>query len=123
MTISMPSIAMPMLDEAWVSMVQSFRSAENPAKWKAQVVSEQGQVCNVRHVAGRFVRKHHGQLAQLVPHSYLTERRGRIKFIGTLDDGTAESFDRRCAELRTGNHQPKKHPVRVPTSPGQPVRG
>ena len=34
-----------------------------------------------------------------------------------------EQFRRRRAELATGNHRPKNHPVHIPTRAGEPMRG
>ena len=40
-----------------------------------------------------------------------------------LDLCTAEGFHTEISYNRTGNHQPRNHPVRIPTAAGEPVRG
>ena len=119
----------PIVDESWEAMTASFRAAAKPAKWKYQLVGDSGECCNVRYINGRFVRSHLGQELDLLPHSLMLEmERGRVEgvevrgSIAACPDTTA-GFLQRMLELRTGNHQPRNHPVRVPTAPGQPVRG
>jgi len=34
-----------------------------------------------------------------------------------------EAFWEEVAERHTGNHNPRNHPVKVPTKPSEPVRG
>ena len=45
----------------------------------------------------------------------------------TMDEHTPENQrDMLVTEMRanqTGNHEPRNHPIRVPTRPGEPVRG
>ena len=122
-------MAAPVIDESWEVMMASFRAAKKPAKWKYQIVDDTGACFNARYVDGRFVRSHLGQELTLMPHSLMLEMEQRgiegktfQGSVATCPDTTRGFID--CVlELRTGNHQPRNHPVKVPTAPGQPVRG
>ena len=115
----------PMLDDSWEEMMANFEAAKKPAKWKYQIMGESGEHFSVRYVDGCFVRSYMGGELTIVPHSVLLEWKrehvGRDAVLACPD--TPEAFVRRALERYTGNHQPRNHPVRVPTAPGQPVRG
>ena len=116
----------PMLDDDWELMAASFEAARKPAKWKFQILGESGECFSVRRVDGRFVRSCMGEELTLVPHSVLLEMErdgmGKGESVAVCPD-TQEGFVRRMLERYTGNRQPRNRPVRVPTAPGQPVRG
>ena len=124
-----PTVVHPTLDEDGELMMASFQAAKKPAKWKFQMLMETGEISVVRHVAGRFVQSYRGQEVMLLPLSRAAEleRTGAFSsFVGErpLDTtATLEEFENRLNDRLTGNHQPRNHPVRVPTAPGQPVRG
>ena len=119
----------PTLDEDWELMMADFRAAKKPAKWKFQMLVETGEISVARHVAGRFVKSYRGREVELLPLSALAEleRTGRFSSFGgprpSEIPGTMDEFERRLEERLTGNHQPRNRQVRVPTAPGQPVRG
>ena len=116
----------PILDDDWEPMAANFKAAKKPAKWKYQIMGESGEHFNVRHVDGRFVRSYMGDELTLVPRSVwqeLREEGPRLSNAAATCPDTRDGFVRRALERRTGNHQPRNRPVRVPTAPGQPVRG
>ena len=49
--------------------------------------------------------------------------RGTAFVEGEDDDALVDAFRAVRAANATGNHTPHTHPIRVPTAPGQPVRG
>ena len=123
------AVVHPTLDEDWELMVASFEAAKKPSKWKFQLLMETGEISVVRHVAGRFVKNYRGQEVQLLPLSRCAELERADAFTSfkgprpSETQGTMEEFEDRLEERLTGNHQPRNHPVRIPTAAGQPVRG
>ena len=119
----------PVLDEDWAEMMASFQAAKKPSKWKFKMLMETGEHSVVRHEDGHFVKSYRGETVLLLSMSDVKELE-RLKrfseYVGprpSATDGTDGEFVQRFEERATGNHQPRNHPVRVPTAPGQPVRG
>ena len=119
-------------DDAWRDMLRGFfhfllhnGSAD---KFKARLRNETGSFANVRCVNNNFVVKHAGQECQVRPASVALAilRAGQA----VIPQGQTLEVFRTDAELigriaanATGNHRPQSHSARVPTAPGQPVRG
>ena len=122
------SLVLPAVDEDWRKMQDSFQAAKNPRKWKFQMVRNDGAYAKV-WFDGRFRTKSHGKIYRLVPLSELIamDRAGTLlKLHGGEPDVLPNSHDGFWEHVdgnHTGNHQPRVHTVRVPTAPGQPVRG
>ena len=131
----MPKHINVLLDAEWERMMNSFRQAPKPSKWKYRIRADTGELFTVRHVNGKFIKNYLGQEMELLPLStsqeverllppdqrFLASNGAQIRLNEVA--GTDAEWEARLAENITGNHQPRNHPVRIPTGPGQPVRG
>ena len=130
----MPNHINILLDAEWEVMMASFRRAPKPSKWKHHIRADTGELFTVRHVKGRFIKHYLGQEMELIP---LAQAREVFRLLPpdqriiasngqqiNMEEvaGTDAEWEARLVENITGNHQPRNHPVRVPTAPGQPVR-
>ena len=130
MTETLPTVTAT--DDAWRALLRGLfgflLQHGGSRKFKARLLNESGSFTNVRYVDNTFVVKHVGQVCRLKPASVALELlragqlvapRGRSVEIFSTD----EELLGRIATNATGNHRPQSHSVRVPTAPGQPVRG
>ena len=115
----------PMIDSEYAAMKADFEACPRPKKWKMALCSERGQRSVVTWDGSFFVRTHLGQTVRIVS---VTEAQRMVQSGEANERGRgpinsyAEFFER-VDEHHTGNHAPRNHAVRVPTCPGQPVRG
>lgn len=128
-TMSSPLSVQVVLDEDWAEMMADFQKAKKPSKWKFKMLMETGEISVVKHDKGKFLKSYRGQQVALVSMSMareLEEAKRFTEYRGARPSetpGTFEEFETRLEGRLTGNHQPHTHTVRVPTAPGQPVRG
>ena len=119
---------LPVEDEDWRKMYDSFQAASNPAKWKFQMVTDSGAYTKV-WFDGCFMTNYHGKTCKLVPLSgQIALNRAGALFIphgGNPDalPDTHERFWEHVDGQYTGNRHSRPCHVKVPTAPGQPVRG
>jgi hypothetical protein len=111
------------------------------AKWHGMVQDANGVIHRVHFIGGEFVFKHQSKLIRLVPMTQcqMADDFGDVGFDepGAEDQyrrvasaherggaaATEQEMTRMMNEAATGNHRSKPHKVRVPTGPGEPVRG
>jgi hypothetical protein len=124
----------PMADEAYARIQADYEACKNKKKWKMAIISDRGQRVNVTFKDGFFVVNHNGVVVTMMPMKLfaMLQKHGRVgDFVlnrnneeeVTEEDVSGIGFQRRMARFQTGNHNPRNHPVRVPTQPGQPTRG
>jgi hypothetical protein len=125
---------LPMADEVFDRIKAGYEACKNKKKWKTIVVSDRGQRMTVTNKNGRFVINDKGVEITMMPMKLYAklQKHGSVgNFIfdrNNMEDITEEEVSveatlQRMARFQTGNHNPRNHPVRVPTQPGQPVRG
>ena len=120
----------PARDNVWDKMLEDFQKAKKPSKWKYRMRSIKGNFQSVRYENGQFVHNEDNCLKVVMSVSMLEELRSQenVHFFARRELPTASDFaegeyNELLNEFLTGNHQPRNHPVRVPTAAGQPVRG
>ena len=123
--MSLPVVAVT--DDAWELMLRSFNQAQNKDTWKLRMRGRTGAHAVVRFSDGRFMTRRLGMDCELCPSSVARAAccAGVATAVGPVADFamTAERMAEVILANSTGNHRPQSHPVRVPTAPGQPVRG
>ena len=103
-------------------------------KWKRQNEKTDGSMSTIRFDGKGFYTQWLNQRVPVMSQSMTAELRrehdaergcaSRCQFEGCRDDAAYHAgMDRMLAETYTGNHTAKKHPIAVPTKPGEPVRG
>ena len=118
----------PVVDEDWRKLQNSFQTARNPRKWKYQMVMGSGAYTKV-WFDGQFRTKSCGEICTLVPLSKLVamDRTGTLLKPHGGEPGALPNshggFWERVDGNYTGNHRSRPCHVKVPTAPGQPVRG
>ena len=116
-----------MYDESWQEMLDDFRACKKPDKWKYTFVHETGEYNQVWCNKGRFYLKHRNVVKQILSVSFCAElvRKHKIKadHDPSIYIGKEDEFFERIITNYTGNHRGKHHNIKVPTAPGQPVRG
>ena len=116
-------------DSEWEVMVASFQAHRKPKKWKWKLRASNGQHYAAINYRGRFWHSDAGVVWEIIPLQEALLREHDEDFMcngGTPSDVAAlykRGFEVHMAESRTYNHKPKKHPVRISTKAGEPVRG
>ena len=116
-------------DSEWEVMVANFRAHPKPKKWKYKLCASDGQHYAAINYRGRFWRSDAGVVWEIVPLREALLMEQDESFLcngGTPSDVAAlykRGFEVHLAESRTYKHRPKKHPIRVRTKAGDPVRG
>ena len=116
-------------DSEWEAMVADFQAHPKPKKWKYRLHGSNGQ----HHVAinyhGKFWHNDVGLVWEIVPmrEALQMEQDKSIICKGASPSDVAalykRGFEVQLAESLTYKHRPKKHPVRISTKAGEPVRG
>ena len=116
-------------DSVWEEMVADFRAHPKPQKLKYKLYGSNGQHYVAIHYRGRFWHNDVGLVWKIVSMREALQMEQDEDIIcngGSPSDVAAlykRGFEVHLAESRTYNHRPKKHPVRVKTKAGDPVRG
>ena len=116
-------------DSEWEVMVASFRAHPKPKKWKYKLRGSNGQHYAAINYRGRFWRSDAGVVWEIVPLREALLMEQDESFLcngGTPSDIAAlykRGFEVHLAESLTYKHRPKKHPIRISTKAGEPVRG
>ena len=118
-----------MEDSEWDAMAADFQAHPKPKKWKYRIHGSNGQHYVVINYRGSFWHSDVGVIWEIIPmrEALRRERDEDISCNGGSPSDVAalykRGFEVYLAESLTYNHKPKKHPVRVSTKAGQPVRG
>ena len=116
-------------DSEWEAMIADFQTHPKPKKWKYRLYGSNGQYHVAVHRSGRFWHHDAGLVWEIVPMraALQMEQDEGILCKGTPPSDVAalykRGFEVQLAESLTYNHRPKKHPIRVKTKAGDPVRG
>ena len=116
-----------MYDQAWREMLDDFRACNKPEKWKYTFVQESGEYNKVWWDNGVFCIRHKNVVNLILSVAICAELVRQKKLQGDNDPSVyirkdSEFFVRLVAN-HTGKHRGKQHRIKVPTAPGQPVRG
>ena len=132
---------MPMIhqlsDEDYESLYRECRASKKPHKWKGQVQEVTGQISVIRYDAKQddlhMMRNNQRELVvsystskEVAKHMLITCPSTRVAdlFNQVVEaNPTAEQFERRMADLATGNHRSRNRSVQVPSRAREPVRG
>ena len=106
------------MQEACYDRMLDHFSKVGPKKFKYTMKDTNGVKHTVRF--SNEVQFHYKEGGYTVVLSYNSQR--LIELMGRDIPSSEEQAAIRDANY-TGNHRPRNHPVRVPTEPGQPVRG
>ena len=107
------------------------------AKWRGIVQDTSGVAHRVQFVNGELVFKNHSIWVKLVPMTEVQwadcveytpgAERKIIRALRAQESGGLKAVEEELShivnETATGNHRSKPHRVKVPTGPGEPVRG
>ena len=116
-------------DNQYDAMVADFKTHPKPKKWKYRLRGSNGQFYVVENTGGLFWHPHRGHIWELIPirEALQMEQDKDFKCKDVTPSDVAALYKRgfsvRLAETLTYNHRPKKHPIRVSTRAGDPVRG
>ena len=125
-------IAMPDDEFAvYLSEVQGMRP-KGQRRWKRRNEKSDGSTQTIRYDGEGFYTQWLNQRVRVLSVSQITElARGlgeRELMTCQVDDYMDErvyhnAMDQMIRETHTGNHRPRNHPVAIPTTAGEPVRG
>ena len=139
LTSMIPEVAARTLNRKWHET-----KGDKVSKFKCIFTMETGQKVNARWDGNAFYYRHAtGEKVQLFPPSFLhlplvtdavaagdpdamrwaTEASGLWEDYGGSDTAALRRWRGEVEQNATGNHEPRNHPVRVPTRAGEPVRG
>lgn len=116
-------------DSEWDRMVADFQTHPKPKRWKYRLHGSNGQHYVAVHCYNRFWHNDVGLVWEIVPmrEALQMEQDADIICNGAPPSDVAalykRGFEVHLAESLTYKHRPKKHPVRVKTKVGDPVRG
>ena len=116
-------------DDTWDEMVADFRAHPKPKKWKYRLYGSDGQHSKAINYRGKFWHVNIGFVWEIVPMQealQMEQDEDSICKGATPSDVAAlykRGFEVHMAESLTYKHRPKKHPVRISTKAGEPVRG
>ena len=116
-------------DHVWDEMITDFQASPKPKKWKYRLRSSNGQHYVAINYRGKFWHSDMGLAWEIVP---MREALQMEKDVDVTCKGPSPSdvaalykrgFEVHLAESLTYNHRSKKHPIRISTKAGEPVRG
>ena len=125
---------------AWMAEVRALKPNKRK-NWKDTLINARGESTRVRYSEGHLenyspahensMMKNYTPWLRVVPSSSEWGY-GRPRVIPTTRVGAAYMvsdeagqtvFQEELQNNHTGHHQPRNHPVQVPTAPGEPCRG